>query len=201
MDDTANIICAVNANFVEVTWYYPQASNNGTALDGFPTGYVRYNTVLGQWDYGTLPRSAWIDQTVLGPPIGADNNFFVQQHEISPDAAGQPLSWSYTTGYFALSDGDNLVFIDQVWPDMKWGTYAQQQAGSANASVQLSFNGVKYPGDTPYVYGPYTVTQQTEFISPRIRERLLSFTISGNDLGSFSRLGNIRYRFASDGKF
>jgi hypothetical protein len=89
------------------------------------------------------------------------------------------------------------MFIDQIWPDMKWGTYS----GSTNANVQLTIYGTNYPGDTPTAYGPFTMTQQTEYITPRIRARLLAFNLSSSDTGTFWRLGNIRYRFQPDGKF
>ena len=130
--------------------------------------------------------------------IGSDpNTSYIYQHETSTDADGQPLLASFTTGYFALSDGDLKTFIDQVWPDMKWGYYA----GSQNATVNLTFNVVDYPGETPTTFGPYALTQQTTFITPRFRGRLVSITVSSSDTGSFWRIGNIRYRFQQDGKF
>lgn len=205
--NTDNIIIAVNSTFQEVSWFYPQATNVGTPLAGVPTGYVKFNAMVGAinsmvaWDFGTLDRTAWIDQSVVGPPLGANGSNLIFQHEISPDADGAPLSWSFTTGYFALQEGDFKVFVDQFWPDMKWGTYAQEQAGTANATVNLTFNAVDYPSATPYTYGPYPLTIATTFITPRIRTRLLSLTFSGNDLGSFARIGNCRYRWQSDGRF
>jgi len=90
-----------------------------------------------------------------------------------------------------------MVFIDQMWPDMKWNDYNQ----STSASVQITFYGTNYPGDTPTAYGPYTVTKSTEYISTRIRARLLAFSVSSQDLGTFWRLGNMRYRFQPDGKY
>jgi len=104
---------------------------------------------------------------------------------------------SFQTGYFELNEADNLIFIDQIWPDMKWGTYS----GNPNATVQITFYVTNYPGDTPVAYGPYTMTQATEYISVRIRARLMAFNISSNDVGTFWRLGAIRYRYQIDGRF
>jgi hypothetical protein len=104
---------------------------------------------------------------------------------------------NFTTGYFAMAEGDVLTFVDQVWPDMKWGYYG----GTQNANVQITFNYLSYPGDTPYTDGPYTVTQATQYVSPRFRGRLMSITIGTSDIGSFWRIGNIRYRLQPDGKF
>ena len=190
------IRCATNSQFGEVTWYFPSEGSTENDM------YVKYNTQLQQWDYGYLGRSAWIDNSVLGPPIGAGTNpTYIYQHEIGNDAylgpTLQPMLTSMKTGYFEMSDGDQLLFIDQIWPDMKWGDYG----GTQNATVNFTFYGTNYPGDTPTIYGPYSVTKSTQYISTRIRNRLISFEISSTDVGTFWRVGNIRYRYQSDGKF
>jgi hypothetical protein len=107
------------------------------------------------------------------------------------------MNSSVRTGYFALSEGDQMTFMDQVWPDMKWGYYG----GTNSATVNITFYAADYPGQTPRVYGPFSVNQSTEYISPRIRARLISIEISGNQLDSFWRMGNIRYRLQPDGKY
>jgi hypothetical protein len=194
-DYFSKVCCAVNSQFNEVTWYYPSA--NATENDS----YVKYNTVLQQWDYGSLGRTAWIDQSVLGSPIGAGSDNYLYQHEVGNNAANgtqtTAMDTSFQTGYFQLNEADNLVFVDQIWPDMKWGTYS----GTPNATVNLTFYATNYPGDTPTTYGPYTMTQATEYISVRIRARLLSVAVSSNDVGTFWRLGAIRYRYQQDGRF
>jgi hypothetical protein len=193
--DTAywqNVRCAPNSRFGEVSWFYPT-----TGSGGVPTKYVKYNTLTGQWDFGTLARTAWIDQSVFGPPIGAGSDFFIYQHETSPDADGLPMNSSFKTGYFALAEGDEKTFLDQLWPDMKWGYYN----GIASADVSITFYTTDYPGLPPTVHGPYLVTQSTDYITPRIRARLIAIEISSNDVASFWRLGNIRYRIQQDGKF
>lgn len=190
-DYSGNIRCAPNSRFGEIAWYYPTIGSGGV-----PTKYVKYNSLLGQWDYGTLTRTAWIDQSVFGPPIGADSNLKVYQHETSNDADGAAITSSFQTGYFAVQDGDLKTFVDQVWPDMKWGLYD----GSQNATVTITFLTADYPGDTPRSYS-YTVNQNTQFVTPRLRARLVAIKIESNDLGSFWRVGNIRYRYQPDGKF
>lgn len=191
-DYLSNIRCAPNSRFGEISWYYPTKNSNGV-----PTKYVKYNTLLQQWDFGELTRTAWIDQGVFGPPIGADDDGFIYQHETSQNAAGEEMDAYIRTGYFALSEGDNMTFLDQVWPDMKWGYYN----GLDNANVNITFYAVDYPGQTPRVYGPYNVNQATEYISPRIRARLISIKIAGSQIDTFWRLGNIRYRLQPDGKY
>ena len=200
--DTANldrIRIAANSRFGEITWYYPTIGNGGENY-----GYVKYNVVLDQWDYGSnstanpyVARSAWINESVLGPPIGAGLNQYLYQHETSKDADGVAMNSYFQTGYFALTEADVKTFIDQVWPDMKWGYFD----GTQGANVLLTFYITDYPGTAPVAYGPYTLTQATTYITPRFRGRLVAIRIESNDIGSWWRLGNIRYRAQADGKF
>ena len=185
------IRCATNAQFGEVTWFYPSAYSNEV------DSYVKYNSLLDAWDYGQLGRTAWIDQSELGNPIGAGTDQYIYQHEIGNDADTQPMESYMQTGYFVIAEGDQLLMVDQVWPDMKWGDYDMPP----NATVNLTFYGVNYPGETPTVYGPYQMTQQTKYLSIRVRNRLLSIRISSNDFGTFWRMGNVRYRFQGAGKY
>lgn len=193
-----NIRVAPNSRFGEISWYYPTIGSNGEN-----TSYVKYNTLLNQWDYGTLSRTAWINESVLGPPIGAGfpigqtSPNYIYQHETATDADNQVLSASFQTGYFVLSEADWKMFIDQIWPDMKWGYYG----GTQNANVQITFYVTDYAGQTPLAYGPYTMTQATTFITPRFRGRLVSVKIENVTAGDFWRIGNIRYRVQPDGKY
>lgn len=186
-----NVVCAPNSRFGEIAWYYPT-----TGSGGIPTKYVKYNALMNQWDFGTLTRTAWIDQGVFGPPIGAGGDYVIYQHETSNNADGAPINSWFQTGYFALQEAELKTFVDQVWPDMKWGLYN----GTQGATVTITFYTADYPDDTPRQY-PFTVTQGTDFVTPRFRARLVSIRVESNDLNSFWRLGNIRYRFQPDGKF
>ena len=200
--DTSNldrIRVAPNSRFGEISWYFPTIGNSGENY-----GYVKYNFILDQWDYGFnsssnpyVARSAWINESVLGAPIGAALNRYIYQHETSTDADGQPMDSYFQTGYFVLSDADVKMFIDQVWPDMRWGYYG----GTQGANILLTFYVTDYAGQTPTAYGPFTLTQATTYITPRFRGRLVSIRIESNDIGSFWRLGNFRYRLQPDGRF
>ena len=193
--DTNNlekIRVAPNSRFGEIAWYYPTKSNSGEI-----SHYVKYNYVLDQWDFGQLARTAWINESVLGPPIGGAPNGYIYQHETSTDADGQAMNSSFQTGYFVLNEADNKMFVDQVWPDMKWGYYG----GTQGANVNLTFYVTDYAGQTPTAYGPYTLTEATTYITPRFRGRLVSIKMESNDIGSFWRIGNTRYRFQPDGKY
>lgn len=194
--DIANankIVAASNALFQEVAWYYPVKGGTGEV-----SAYIKLNVQLGVWDYGELARAAWIDQSVLGSPIGADPGAqLIYQHEISPDADGAAMGESFTTGWFSVADGDVMPYIDQIWPDFKYGYFGQTQG----ENLSMTFTAQAYPSLTLYSYGPYTLNSSTSYISPRMRSRLINFTVSGTGTGYWWRLGGCRYRFQPDGKY
>lgn len=196
VDNAWKVQACPNTPFNEMMWQYPSLSG-GT---GENDSYVKVNILDGAWDIGPLnsmPRSAWIDQSVCGMPIGATPDGIIYQHEMGEDAAGQPMSWSFKTGYWMIADGEDVAFVDFVIPDFKYGTYN----GDGDASIQITLYSVMYPGDTERTYGPYTVTSGSTTINTRLRGRQMAIKVSGNDLGSFVRLGRIRFRWAPDGRF
>ncbi len=197
-----NIRSMPNTPFNEVGWEFPSLQSG----DGENDSYVKMNiTEPGNpWDYGIatgplsspMPRSAWIDQTVLRMPIVAKPKGVIYQHEISQDADGSPIVATFETGYFYIAEGEEFAFVDQIIPDFKFGTFG----GAGTAQIQISFNVLNFPGDTPVTYGPYTFTSATQYISVRFRGRLMSITVSSSDIGSFWRLGSCKYRWSPAGR-
>lgn len=202
MDYVDNIRAAPNSMFNEVNWFFPSMNSQNGENDA----YVCFNVLYNEWDYGYLARSAWIDQSVLGGPLATQNYYdaasatpwtaSVYQHETSYDLAGIPMPSYFKTGFFTLSNGNDLVFVDWLLPDMKWGEYSQ----APNASVEMTFYVTDYPGDMPVQYGPFTMTANTPYIEPRFRGRYVQIEVSSNDLNSFWRLGSMRYRYAVSGR-
>jgi hypothetical protein len=195
-DNAWKVRAAPNTPFNEMWWFYPSASGGSGENDS----YVKVNITDGAWDYGpvnALARSAWIDQSVLGMPIGASPQGLIYQHETGEDADGQAISWSFKTGYWMIAEGQNVSFVDFVVPDFKYGTFN----GPSNASIQITLYSVMYPGDTERVYGPYTVTSSSTYIRTRLRGRQMAMKVSGSDLGSFARLGSIKFNYQPDGRF
>jgi hypothetical protein len=193
--DTVNqhkSVAGANSSFDEVTFYFPSLSGGTGEIDS----YAKFNIEEKTWDNGLLPRTAWSDQSVLGEPIGTTPNGIIYQHETSPDADGAPLMATFTTGWFVIAEGQALAFVDWFFPDMKWGGYG----GAQTASVLVLIEGTNYPNETPVQYGPFTMTQAKTFINCRLRKRMIRLTFSSSDIGSFWRLGNLRYRVAQDGR-
>lgn len=184
-----------NTPFNEVWFFFPRASTGATECDY----YVKVNIAEGGiWDHAgaALPRSAGIDQSIVGLPISAHPNGLIFEHETSRNEDGQPMTWYAETGWFVISEGQDNVFVDWLLPDMRWGVYG----GSQNATVDITLSSAYYPGETPQAHGPFSVTQATPYINPRLRGRLAKTRVGGSDLDSFARFGGIRYRAAPDGR-
>lgn len=181
-----------NTPYNEIWFFYPRASTSATEPDAF----VKYNIRENVWDYGALDRTAGIDQSILGMPISATSGGIIYEHETSPNADGQPLIVTFTTGKYHLSEGQDISFIDWWLPDMIWRLFN----GSGSASIQITIYSQYYQSDTPTTYGPYTITNATNYFNPRIRGRFVWFTVSSSDLDSWWRFGSSAVRLAPDGR-
>jgi hypothetical protein len=188
----SNIVAAANSSTQEVLFFYPSLASGSGENDS----YIKYQTIENLWDYGSLGRSAWIDQSVFGQPLGADiSGFFIQQHETGASANGLPVSGAFAeTGFFDISDGTYMMFIDLIIPDLKW-------LGGAGY-VEITLWAVQTPGDEPVMYGPYPVTPTTGIISTGgVRARSIALRIDWGLYANFNaRLGAIRVRTAPAGR-
>jgi hypothetical protein len=193
--DTANqnkCFAGANSLFSEVFFFFPSLSGRL----GYCDKYAKYNTLEGIWDIGTLQRNTWIDKSVINYPIATTQTGVVYKHEFGKDDGSNAIMSSFDTGWFYVGEGEDIVFLDKIFPDFRWGFYG----GSQNAQIRITIYAVMYPGDTPASYGPFTITQATQFIDQRLRARQIKLHVESDDVGSFWRLGQIRVRWAPDGK-
>lgn len=178
------IIAAPNSSFNEMWWFYPSAGSDEV------DSYVKLNILNGLWDYGTLERTAWIDQSIFGQPIGVDADHVLQQHEISADANGLPMHCYARSGWLKIADGTFYTFIERIIPDFIYD----------NATMLVTLYFADYPNGPTSTFGPFSCTDAINYIIVRGRGRLVSIQIESNDLGSFWRLGEILYQGAPAGR-
>lgn len=196
-DHQHKVVAASNSDFTEIGWYYPTLGSGGLL-----SMLAKYNVIEGTWDTTTLERSAWIDRSVLGNPLGASAAGIVYKHEDGFDDDGNPLMPLFETGDFYIDEGREFVFIDQVWPDFKWGLFG----GSETAQIRITLLCRDAPGDTQREYGPFIASKATPYINPanpdgtRIRTRQCALRVDSIDVGSFWRLGKVRFRYSPDGR-
>ncbi|WP_421696936.1 hypothetical protein [Ancylobacter sp.] len=186
-DNANKSIAAANSLFHEIAFYFPSLDGTGE-IDS----YVKLNTITGEWDYGSLTRTAWLDQSIIGAPVGVDLEHYIQQHEVSDNADGAAMTGVYVeTGYIDIAEGLDYPFVDMIIPDFKWR--------GENAQVSLTLFFTDFPGSEPTVQGPMLVTPATTFISLRARARQIALRIEDESLGWW-RLGAVRVRTAPSGR-
>lgn len=186
------IVMGSNSLFHEVWCFYPSISG-GT---GENDKYVKFNVVEKAWDYGSLSRTAWLDYSPAGNPLGGDATGAVYQHETGTTANGSPLNWSLTSGAVMIAEGNQMSFVDWLLPDFWYGLANQS---STDAAVTVTVSAYDFAGSTPVTYPTLTFTSSNDNFAPmRLRGRHLTFNFSGV---AFARLGNVRYRVAQDGRY
>jgi hypothetical protein len=180
------IHCAANTLFGELCWYFPSADGAGE-IDS----YVKFNTIDGVWDKGTLVRTAWVDRSVLGNPIGADGAKYLQQHETTKTADGALLESWIESGNAALTGGGTQITIDRVLPDFT----LEDGAGLINMTITAR----NAPNEAGWTVGPFSMTATTDWFRPRVKGRTASFKLQAAEAGTFWRLGLIRYEWSQGG--
>jgi hypothetical protein len=197
MDVTQKALCHAGSNTssTEFLIFYPSAAGLG-----YCDMCAKYNIQEQTWDIvpdgAFAQRNTWIDASILSNPVATTDAGEIYAHESGNDADNNPIGAWFKTGYFVLNNGQDVSFIDRIYPDFRWGEYG----GSDDAIIQVTVYAAKYPGDTPVAYGPFTVTKSTPYISKRIRARYIMLKVMSTDMGSFWRLGAVKVRWAPDGR-
>ncbi len=145
------VFAAPNTYGDEIAWWFPTIGSNGVC-----DAYVKWNIVENFWDFGydELMLSAWVDQSVIGPPVGADYGQHLQQFETALDFDGVVLDSYVLSGWFQLAEGQEFIFLERVLPDFK-----MNQGGVIQVTIYTAED-LAAPVTT---YGPYQVTAGQPF--------------------------------------
>jgi hypothetical protein len=171
------IVAGTNAAFGEVWWFYPDAR------DGLECSrYVTFNTVDGTWTVGTFDRSAWADAGVLPFPVATDSGGHIYYHERLNTANGGALDWSLESAPFDLGDGDTLMYVSAVVPDLQ----------HLDGACALTLRSRLYPQGAETASAVGTITAGTTRMDARVTARQVALAFAGTGAPAFARLGDIR---------
>jgi hypothetical protein len=209
------VTAGVNAQFNEVYWWYPCA----TIPTGENSRYVAYNYVENIWTIGTMDRTAWLDLAADGYPIGAMPNEVngggldtvntttsLFRHEYGYTDNGANIDAYVTSGPIDIEDGDNLMFVSRIIPDVQFVNDPKIDNNGYDQKVSMQISGVNYPMSTAG-YQTNTVTVQgsapeTTQRNVRIRARQVKLKAEsyqgGNPIQKW-RLGSNRIQIQPDG--
>lgn len=191
------VVAGSNTDHTEIWWWYPSIASGGEV-----DSVVKFNILEGTWDFDGPIRCAWIDRSLLGNPLGAGLNGLIYSHELGFDDDNSAMVSSFQTGDFYLDEARNFTLVKEVTPDFIWSEFG----GSEQAQIQITLLARDAPGAVYREYGPYTVTKATPYFVPTDpvtktwpRCRQMALRVASVDVGSFWRLGKIRFLYQEDG--
>jgi hypothetical protein len=195
-DQIEQVVCGTNEQWHEVWWFYP--SSTAQTNDR----YVIYNYLERIWYYGNLARTAWLDSPSRRYPQAVGGSF-VYNHEEGLNDDTLPMTSFITTNDFDIGDGENLILIKRIIPDIDFNG-----STAATPKVVMTMKPRNFPGSNytntnePDVERSTTVPieQYTEQIFIRARARQMGFKIISEDLGVQWQLGAPRLDGRPDGK-
>ena len=163
----------------EVWWLYPDIRDGNEC-----SRYVIYNFVEGHWSCGTFARTAWTDAGAFQYPLAVDTSGNIWFHEKGFTEDGAARSWSVTSSYVDLGDGDTHMKINSIQPD------ADDLQGGYSIGITTRIHNTS--GIIERSFGPYGITATTGEVSARGSGQEGKLTFSGNAAPTFWRLGAVR---------
>ena len=200
---SAKTHAGVNSQFNEVTWW--SCSFTSDQIDRF----VTYNYLENTWHVGSMPRTAWVDLGTYPKPLGAQylqdstaptistiygltpGRTLVYNQEEGVNGDGLPIVAFIQSGYFDISEGDNMLYMKRFIPDFK------NQLGNLTVNLLLR----PYPQATasPSSLDPYVITPTTQKVDTRARGRQISLRIVSDAIDTNWRYGTLRVDVQPDG--
>lgn len=165
-----------NRRFNEVWFHYP----SGTSIDCDAIARVSLSDY--SWTPDTMDRAAaeYPDILLVNPRLSEiqGENSVLYKHEIGTDANTESLAWSLSTNLRNL--GRDTVSQVGVIPD-----------STQDDAINLHIDAYLFPQSTVKTFtNDYTIDETSERIPMAINGRYWMYTLSGDELGQFWRLGD-----------
>jgi len=195
-NQAAQVVCGTNEGWHEIWWFYPSQNS------GVNDSYVIYNYMEHIWYYGSISRTAWLDTPLRQYPQAVSGNY-VYNHEQGTNNDTLPMTSYIQTNDFDIGDGDNLLLIKRIIPDINF-----EGSTATSPLVYMTMKPRNFPGsnyntsNNPSVTRSTTVPveQYTDQIFIRARARQMGFKIQSEDLNVQWQLGTPRLDGRPDGK-
>jgi hypothetical protein len=208
-DQGYQVFAGSNEAYNEVWWFYVSNSSGGTSIDK----YVIYNYLDRVWYYGTMARTAWLQDGTQPYPIAADYNGRLLFHENGCDdqstSATLPIDAYVQSSDFDIGDGHNFGFVWRILPDVNFNGSTTNQPLVTMTVKPRQNSGTPYgAADNPQVQSAQNYTTIPAFtiqefdgqVYTRLRGRQMSFRIESNTVGVAWQLGSPRIDIRPDGR-
>jgi hypothetical protein len=200
-DQADQIICGTNEGWNEIWWMYPTANSNVN------NAYVIFNHLERIWYYGTIDRTAWLDNPLREFPqaINADNInelSYLYNHEDGTNDDVLPMNAYIQSSDFDLMDGEQFMLTRRIIPDVN---FAGSTANNPEANFVIrprNFPGSTYQSNASNTQRVIqtTVNQFTDQVFLRARARQVALKIESTGLDTQWQLGSPRLDMRPDGK-
>ena len=195
------IICGTNEQWNEIWWFYPTTDSD------YNNAYVVYNHLERIWYYGSIERTAWLDNALRFYPQGANtvggtSVGYLYNHEDGINADDEAMVSYIQSSDFDLDDGDQFMLTRRILPDI-----AFSGSTAAAPEVTLTVRPRNFPGstfsgdpaDTQHVIES-SVGVYTGQVFVRARARQMALKVQSESLGVQWQLGAPRIDARSDGR-
>jgi len=194
-DQIYKVFATTNADYSEVTWFYPVGEGNTET-----TNYVSFNYLENLWAVGTLDRGAYISTATKEYPIATTNDIdspllnYLYTQEIGYDGDGSPITAYVESGDLGIGDGESFMMVNRIIPDF---TFTGSQS---SASIDITLKGRNFPLETASTLSTATVTNSTSqsHVRARAREQIVRIESTGSGYGW--SLGDLRFGIRTDGR-
>jgi hypothetical protein len=151
-------------DFREVWWVY-QSVNSTT---GEPDSYICYDYEQDHWTRGKLNRTIGIDRgPALRNPLMVSPDGRLFNHELRTTAIVTGPAPFCETAPIEVAQGDNLAFIDYIYPDAERAP-----------QLQATIIAADMPQDTERTYGPFSMANP---VPVRVRGRQVKIRFESRD--------------------
>jgi hypothetical protein len=191
LDQRYKCFAASNKMFDEVLWFYPSADSDEVDR------YVKFSTVEGTWDIGSLSRTAWVDYGIHSNPRASgvsSGTTYVYVHENGDNDNGSPMTAYIQSGDFDLGDGEQFMFLSRLIPDV------DITSSDAEAAVNYILKTRNYPGDSFTTNSTNAIQSTTQQAFLRGRSRQAALRVESDTTDITWTLGDVRIEMRPDGK-
>lgn len=185
------VYAGLNSEFSEVVWVYPKEDS----LE--PDAYIAYNFRENAWTSGTGFFTTYEDSNVFPDVITTGSvekgeTSFLWNNEPKDvfDGDGVALTSFIESADMDIEDGDDLMFINKLIPDITINT----------GYLKFTITTRQYPTSSEVVKGPYPIDSGTDKIDLRVRGRQAKVRVSTAALGASWQWGSVRLAMQRDGK-
>ena len=173
----ALINAGTNDTFNEVTWWYPDETNECAR-------YLTLNFAELVWYVGTNPITAWAERGVESNPISAHADGTLKIQERGNTANGEAFTAYLESGWLDVQDGPTHTFIKRYTPDFH----------GLSGGVSVSVKSKEWPQSTDVTTTALgAVNSTTTKVDTRISARQIALRYDWNSSPTDGRLGKILF--------